>query len=194
VRPAGNAADVVMQRRRSQPALRAAAGRTSSDRTSRNARSDSPGEQFLRNVLTELARGPEPRRIGDDADAQVVVHHGGAGTAALGLRHGRPTLCLPALADQFFWGHRVAAIGAGPPPLPVKRLRAARLAERLSALVGRPEYASTAGSLAGAIAREDGCAVAVDAVERFLAPKRRPNPTRVRGPAVSSDTIGTAGG
>ncbi len=102
---------------------------------------------------------------------RAVVHHGGAGTTALGLRHGRPTLCPPAVADQFFWGHRVAAIGSGPPPLPVKRLRGARLADRPGALVERDEYASRASGLAEAIARDDGCAIAVDAVERFLAGK-----------------------
>jgi UDP:flavonoid glycosyltransferase YjiC (YdhE family) len=99
----------------------------------------------------------------------AVAHHGGAGTTALGLRHGRPTLCLPALADQFFWGHRIAAIGAGPSPLPVKQLQRARLTERLAALVEHTRYLSRASALAPALASEDGCSVAVAAVERFLA-------------------------
>ncbi len=43
----------------------------------------------------------------------AVVHHGGAGTTAMGLRFGKPTLILPFLADQFFWGERVEAVGAG---------------------------------------------------------------------------------
>jgi UDP:flavonoid glycosyltransferase YjiC (YdhE family) len=102
------------------------------------------------------------------ARVAAVAHHGGAGTTALGLRHGRPTLCLPAVADQFFWGRRIAAIGAGPAPLPVRRLRRARLARRLSALVGDERYALRAAALAPALASEDGCAVAVAAVERFL--------------------------
>jgi sterol 3beta-glucosyltransferase len=119
----------------------------------------------------------------DDADVHVVgdipydgifprvaavAHHGGAGTTALGLRHGRPTLCMPTVADQFFWGHRIAAIGAGPAPLPVGHLRRGRLAKRLSALVEHSEYRSRASALAPALASEDGCSVAVSAVERFL--------------------------
>ncbi|HEY2441351.1 MAG TPA: glycosyltransferase [Solirubrobacteraceae bacterium] len=97
-----------------------------------------------------------------------VVHHGGAGTTALGLRHGRPTLCIPALADQFFWGHRVRAIGAGPSPLPLARLRRDRLAERLAALAGEGGYAARASRIAAGLGEEDGCATAVEAVERLL--------------------------
>ena len=98
----------------------------------------------------------------------AVAHHGGAGTTALGLRHARPTLCLPAVADQFFWGHRVAALGAGPAPLPVKRLRRDHLAERLSTLVGDSAYRERTRVIAPALESEDGCGVAVAAIERFL--------------------------
>lgn len=98
----------------------------------------------------------------------AVAHHGGAGTTALGLRHGRPTLCLPALADQFFWGHRVRAIGAGPPPLPLARLRRDRLAERLADLAANPAYATRTSEIAPALVREDGATRAVRAIEHFL--------------------------
>jgi sterol 3beta-glucosyltransferase len=98
----------------------------------------------------------------------AVAHHGGAGTTALGLLHGRPTLCLPAVADQFFWGHRVAALGAGPAPLTVKRLRRDSLARRLSQLVRDVSYRQRACMLAAALAREDGRGAAVTAVEEFL--------------------------
>jgi sterol 3beta-glucosyltransferase len=36
-----------------------------------------------------------------------VVHHGGAGTTAAGLRAGIPTLIRPFFGDQFFWAERV---------------------------------------------------------------------------------------
>lgn len=98
----------------------------------------------------------------------AVVHHGGAGTMALGLRHGRPTLALPALADQFFWGHRVKGLDVGPAPLPVKRLKRAALAERLTALTSTPLYAQRAGELAEAMRAEDGEAAAAQALDRFF--------------------------
>lgn len=34
----------------------------------------------------------------------AVVHHGGAGTTAIGLKKGKPTLVVPFFGDQPFWG------------------------------------------------------------------------------------------
>jgi UDP:flavonoid glycosyltransferase YjiC (YdhE family) len=59
---------------------------------------------------------------------RAVVHHGGAGTTAAGLRAGVPSILIPHTADQPFWGSRVAAIGAGPKPIPVKQLTSGALA------------------------------------------------------------------
>lgn len=38
----------------------------------------------------------------------AVVHHGGAGTVAAGLRAGKPTFVCPFFGDQFFWVRRCA--------------------------------------------------------------------------------------
>ena len=46
----------------------------------------------------------------------AVVHHGGAGTTAIGLLNGRPTVVVPFFGDQQFWGDMVAKAGGGPPP------------------------------------------------------------------------------
>ena len=51
-----------------------------------------------------------------------VVHHGGAGTTAACLRAGVPSLVIPFMADQSFWGRRVYALGVGPMPIPHNRL------------------------------------------------------------------------
>jgi sterol 3beta-glucosyltransferase len=56
-----------------------------------------------------------------------VVHHGGAGTTAAGLRAGIPNIVLPHAADQMFWGKRVAVIGAGPEPIALKKLSVEKL-------------------------------------------------------------------
>ncbi|KAJ5303312.1 glycosyltransferase family 1 protein [Penicillium atrosanguineum] len=47
----------------------------------------------------------------------AVIHHGGAGTAACGLRNGCPTLVVPFFGDQPFWGESIASAGAGPRPI-----------------------------------------------------------------------------
>jgi len=97
----------------------------------------------------------------------AVAHHGGAGSTARGLRHGKPTLVMPVLADQFFWGRRMVELGVGPSPLPLRHLDRAGLARRLAALA-TPAFAQRAGALAADLEREDGGAVAAAALGRFL--------------------------
>lgn len=96
----------------------------------------------------------------------AVVHHGGAGTTAAGLRAGRPTVICPFFGDQPFWGRRVHALGAGPTPIPQKRLTAVRLAEALRMATTDSEIARRAEALGAAIRTEDGIGDAVRFVER----------------------------
>ncbi len=95
----------------------------------------------------------------------AVVHHGGAGTTGAGLRAGAPTLICPFFGDQPFWGRRVAALGAGPRPIPQRRLTAAALAEAIAAAVGDPAMRARAAALGEAIRAEDGVARAVALIE-----------------------------
>lgn len=44
---------------------------------------------------------------------QGVVHHGGAGTTAAGLRAGLPTVIKPFFGDQRFWGQRIEELQIG---------------------------------------------------------------------------------
>jgi len=47
----------------------------------------------------------------------AVMHHGGAGTTAEGVRAGVPSIIFPQAVDQHFWAQRVARLGTGPRPL-----------------------------------------------------------------------------
>jgi sterol 3beta-glucosyltransferase len=85
----------------------------------------------------------------------AVVHHGGAGTTHEALRWGRPSLVCPVFGDQPFWGARVAAIGAGPDPIPQKRLTADHLAAAMAQL-SDPSLKAGAGKAAAIMAREPG--------------------------------------
>ena len=97
----------------------------------------------------------------------AVVHHGGSGTVGTGLRAGRPTLVVPTVFDQFFWGRRVAAVGAGPAPVPFNRLTTGRLAAGLAEL--RSERLRAAARRVGErIAAENGVGRAVAAVQGML--------------------------
>ena len=96
----------------------------------------------------------------------AVVHHGGAGSTAAGIRAGRPTLVVPFLGDQPFWGARVRSLGAGPAPLPARHLRAG-LTERLGDLVHTASYASCADELGAAVRAEHGLTAGVQALEQI---------------------------
>jgi UDP:flavonoid glycosyltransferase YjiC (YdhE family) len=94
----------------------------------------------------------------------AVVHHGGAGTTAAGLRAGVPSLIVPFFGDQFFWGARVAALGVGPPPIPRKELTVARLAQALQEVRGDEAMRRRAAMLGATIRSEDGVARAVEVI------------------------------
>ncbi|HSU36187.1 MAG TPA: glycosyltransferase [Propionibacteriaceae bacterium] len=95
----------------------------------------------------------------------AVVHHGGAGTTAAGLRAGRPTLICPFLGDQPFWGHQIQQLGTGPKPLPQRQLNANRLTERIGALLDNHGYAERAAEIAQRLRSEDGASRAVEVLE-----------------------------
>jgi UDP:flavonoid glycosyltransferase YjiC (YdhE family) len=86
----------------------------------------------------------------------AVVHHGGAGTTSAGLRAGIPTLVCPFFGDQPYWGERIAALGAGPAPLPFSKLNAAQLATSIRRAVQTPHMTKRAQHLAHRITAEDG--------------------------------------
>jgi len=98
----------------------------------------------------------------------AAVHHGGAGTTGASLRAGVPTVIVPHLADQPFWGARVAALGVGPPPIPRHQLNPANLAAAIERAATDPAMRQRAGELGARIRAEDGIGTAVALIERFL--------------------------
>ncbi|WP_344594519.1 glycosyltransferase [Actinomadura vinacea] len=88
----------------------------------------------------------------------AVVHHGGAGTTSAGLRAGVPTVVCPFFGDQPYWGERIAALSAGPAPLPFREMNPHRLAHAIRQAVQTPAIADRAAALGRRIAAEDGTA------------------------------------
>jgi UDP:flavonoid glycosyltransferase YjiC (YdhE family) len=97
----------------------------------------------------------------------AVVHHGGSGTTAAGLRAGVPSLVVPFLMDQFYWGRRVFELGVGPQPIPFKQLSVDRLAAAITVAVGDEPMRRRAATLGARIRAEDGVARAVEIVEGY---------------------------
>jgi UDP:flavonoid glycosyltransferase YjiC (YdhE family) len=88
-----------------------------------------------------------------------VVHHGGAGTMAAGIAAGKPTVIVPFFGDQPFWGDMVARAGAGPAPIPFKRLTAPRLASAIIEAL-QPAMTERAVELGSLINQEKGAETA----------------------------------
>ncbi|MEM9217273.1 MAG: glycosyltransferase [Cyanobacteria bacterium P01_F01_bin.150] len=96
----------------------------------------------------------------------AVVHHGGAGTTAAGLRAGCPTIICPFGVDQPFWGRRVAELGAGIAPIPQKELTDTLLANAILRVTNDQSFCASAKSVADAIAQENGIAQAIKTIEQ----------------------------
>ena len=99
----------------------------------------------------------------------AAVHHGGAGSTAASLRAGLPTVIVPHLGDQPFWGRRVQALGAGPKPIPRARLTASRLAAAIKEATTRHSIRRRARDLGAKIRVEGGIEQAVELIGRYLA-------------------------
>jgi UDP:flavonoid glycosyltransferase YjiC (YdhE family) len=97
----------------------------------------------------------------------AVVHHGGAGTTAAGLRAGAPSVIIPFFGDQPFWGRRVAQLGVGPEPIPRKRLTVDRLTHAIQRAVTDKHMCSNAARLGARIRGEDGVARAVEIIQQL---------------------------
>jgi sterol 3beta-glucosyltransferase len=95
----------------------------------------------------------------------VIVHHGGAGTTAAGLRYGKPNIVVPFAGDQPFWGKRIAALGAGPQPIPVKKLTVESLAAAMTQSITDMPMRQRAAELGKKILAEDGVETAVKLIE-----------------------------
>ena len=97
----------------------------------------------------------------------AVVHHGGAGTIAAGLRAGKPTIICPFLIDQPYWGERVYALGVGSKPIPQKQLTAKKLADAIQAVTTNPEILVNAETLGEKLRNEDGISKAIAIIEQI---------------------------
>jgi vancomycin aglycone glucosyltransferase len=120
-----------------------------------------------------MARGWAGLTLGDDKDdclvigeinqqelfqrVAAVVHHGGAGTTTTAALAGAPQVVVPQIADQPYWGGRVAELGIGAAhdgPTPTVESLSAALATALA-----PDVRARATAVSGQI-RTDGTTVA----------------------------------
>lgn len=98
----------------------------------------------------------------------AIVHHGGCGTTMNSLRAGVPTIIIPSITDQFFWGSRVAKLGLGPKPILRKQFSAKKLATAIQIATNDQKMQQRAAAMGQKIQAENGVKLAVQAFHEHL--------------------------
>jgi UDP:flavonoid glycosyltransferase YjiC (YdhE family) len=101
-------------------------------------------------------------------DCRAVVHHGGVGTTAAGLRAGVPTLILATWFDQRLWGARVKRLKVGTARPFSATTRETLIADLRTILA--PQYVARAREVATRMTTAaESVAAASDFIEKFAA-------------------------
>jgi sterol 3beta-glucosyltransferase len=98
----------------------------------------------------------------------AAVHHASAGMAHEAARAGKVSVSVPVYADHFFWARRLHEAKLGTEPLPIRRVTAERLIERLRGAMS-PSARGRAGEVSRGLAAEDGVGSALNQVEAEMA-------------------------
>jgi len=98
----------------------------------------------------------------------AIIHHGGAGTTGTALSAGVPNIVIPHFGDQYFWGRRVAELGAGPEPIARKKLSVERLTQAISAATTDRKIMERASAIGSQIRAEDGVGRAVEVIRKYI--------------------------
>ena len=97
---------------------------------------------------------------------RAVVHHGGAGTTAIGLRAGVPTLILSMDLNQTLWGARVKRLKVGAARRFSSITRESLVADLRTIL--SPQYVARAREIAARMTKPaESVAAAADLLEDF---------------------------
>jgi UDP:flavonoid glycosyltransferase YjiC (YdhE family) len=95
--------------------------------------------------------------------AAAVVHHGGIGTTAQGLRAGVPTLVVPHAHDQPDNAFRVEQLGVAR-WIDARRYTADRASQAIGSLLGDRTYAERARAVAEMVRAEHGAHTASELI------------------------------
>lgn len=99
--------------------------------------------------------------------AACVVHHGGAGTTASVCLAKTPSVVVPHIADQFYWGRRLYDLGVAAKSLPRRNLNVKDLAKRIEHVINTPSLYEKAEALGTQMEAEEGLTTAVHLIESF---------------------------
>lgn len=97
----------------------------------------------------------------------AVIHHGGAGSTAAGLRAGKPTIICPFSFDQPYWGRCVHELHLGSKPLPQRKLSAEQLATAIKQITTDQTLQQNTKAMGQKLRDEDGANKAVQIIENI---------------------------
>jgi UDP:flavonoid glycosyltransferase YjiC (YdhE family) len=98
----------------------------------------------------------------------ALVHHGGMGTTAAGLRSGIPSVILPLGGDQPFWADRVQRLGVGIGSAGYFKITDKRLAADITHALGDSTLRGNAAVLGRKIRAEHGVEQAVELIQKYI--------------------------
>ena len=75
---------------------------------------------------------------------------------------------VPFLFDQYFWGQRIADLGAGPRPIPFKKLTPRTLADSIQKMVNDTDMHAAATSMGEKMSHEDGVFSAIRLINESI--------------------------
>jgi rhamnosyltransferase subunit B len=101
--------------------------------------------------------------------AAAIVHQGGIGTTAQGLRSGRPTLIMPYSHDQPDNAARAERLGVSR-TISREQYTVDRVVRELGMLLADPSYATKAEAIGRIVSAEDGVSVACETIVSKLFP------------------------
>jgi sterol 3beta-glucosyltransferase len=100
----------------------------------------------------------------------AVVHHGGAGTSQAVMLAGIPSIVVPQISDQYFWGREMNRLGIAPEMLPIKKMTINALAERIKLVLSSMSMQTQARKVGLSMRNENGVAKAVQLInEKYRA-------------------------
>lgn len=105
----------------------------------------------------------------------AVVHHGGAGTSHSATLCGCPSIVVPFMDEQLFWGRQLQNLNLAGKPLPTKKANARKLAERIQTVLNNKTMNDTADQIKQLIQqRHNGVENAVRMIENATASGHMP--------------------
>lgn len=102
----------------------------------------------------------------------AIVHHCGAGTTGAALRAGKPSVCTPFIADQFFWAERLCKLGVAPKAVPNASWNVSKLGAAMETALNDTAMRARAEQIGAVVRAEDGLGRAVVVIEMAGAEQR----------------------